>query len=202
MIIQRKIRNLMDEVEQKYKYPNKKSLFNYFGYLSINLAIISFVIFIINLIAYLALGNASEYRIPIFFLGAVLFFTLTSYIFAFFYSKLEKKVIDKKIKILEKNSINYFENIKFYFENDQKNFDKFLLLLEDKEKTKEQQKEIIDLLLRKEDAFYNQRNKEKTEEKNQEKLKIIKIKYQLPQNEPKIQELEINSQKIGYKYNL
>ena len=187
----------MDKVDQKYKYPNKKFLFDCFGNLSVILNMICFIIFIINFIAYLVFGNPFEYGIPI-FIGAILFFTITSYIFASFYSKLEKKVIDKKIKILEKDSITYFENIKFYFENDQKGFDKFLLLLEDKEKTKEQQKEMIDLLLEKEDAFYNQINQEKTEEKNQEKLKAIKTKYQLPQNEPKIKELEINGQEIGY----
>jgi tRNA nucleotidyltransferase/poly(A) polymerase len=196
MITERKIRNLLNEVYKQNQCVKRMKKFNFFKITFGILSGICWVFFCTTLfVSFLEGINKSNIKLIFVFLVPAILFRIIMYFSELFSLKLEKKIINQKIKVLEKNISFYFEDIQNYFKNDQELFEHFLLLLENEEKPQKEQEEMIELLLEKEDAFYNQLNEEKIEEKKQEKLNWIKEKYKMVKFEQK-------NQKMENKYNL
>lgn len=106
-------------------------------------------------------------------------------------NQIESKKLDKKVTLI-KEFLQYERNNIQEFFKDEKELEHYLLLLEQKEKEKENNEKIylIDTIIKKENDFYD-------DIKTKEKLKEIKKKYKLL-NKNEVEEKEM----VLGKYNL
>jgi hypothetical protein len=109
--------------------------------------------------------------------------------------QLKEKIVSEKIKIFEE--MNHQNSLlKLYLENskDEKVFNELLILLDKKERTKDEKAKMIELILQQEEITF----KNMEEQKKLEKVNCLKEKYQLKN----FDELKQKEKEIGFKYNL
>lgn len=167
------------EIDQKY---NKKiAKYDFFAVCFVSCFFISMSSFLFLLIKGNIIYGAASF-IPTLLLGKWSF----SNICKWYDSKMF--VLDSKIQMIQESMPFMGATIQKYF-NNQEEFNKFLLLLEKKEKTEEEKEKICSILATKEKNF-------NFKKENENELEKIKEKYQLKNMD------ELEAKEMIVKYNL